>query len=182
MPKFVRTQPVKCRKGFPFEKKIDGSRGSARSAKCLRQRRTRDHYIRAVGLAKISAFRMRLQLQLANPLGGQFIWMNVHRKTITPTAKSRSCYAPFQNRALTDLMRWGAYAPDFSMPCASWFSKAFQTRSAPNEWSGLASIRGAFPCGDNSITKTYFTVILLPVWSSVPRTRTRLPSNLATSG
>jgi hypothetical protein len=68
VPNLVGPQPVKRGEVFSFQQKIDCRRSGPRSGKSRRQGRARDYDLRPVGLAKIPALRMRLKLQLLDPV------------------------------------------------------------------------------------------------------------------
>jgi hypothetical protein len=68
VPNLIRPQPMERREVLPAEQKIDRRGGSSRSRKTRRHRLPGNHYPRPVRLPEIPAFRMRLKLQLLDPV------------------------------------------------------------------------------------------------------------------
>src|ERR1700676_2252466 len=70
VPDLIRPQPVKRRKVLPLQQKINRRRNRPRSTKPRRQRLPRNQNFRAISLPEIPALRMRLKLQLLDPIPG----------------------------------------------------------------------------------------------------------------
>src|SRR5215469_6099812 len=83
VPHFIRWQPMKGREILGIEQKINRRRRQPCPAKSSGQRFARDHHVRTIRLPEVSALRMRLQLQLLNPMFGVIVF-HAHSWPQTP--------------------------------------------------------------------------------------------------
>src|ERR1700722_13704451 len=87
VPQLVRPQAVKRGEILAREQEVNRSRGRPRTAETRRQRLARDDDVRGIGLPKISALRVRLELQLLNPvLRAPIFRIGRHDRCASPVA------------------------------------------------------------------------------------------------